>query len=152
MCVCEVAQSCPTLCDPMDCSLPGYSAHGIFQARVLEWAAIPFSRGSSQPRDWTRISCTAGRHFTVWATREAHGLKRVMSFQETQALTSLFTEEVLASILYCDPPHNVPPEAPVFWFFDACLFLHHTAGSLKAEVSFFFAHTISSITITLPGT
>ena len=49
----EVAQSCPTLCDPMDCSLPGSSAHGIFQTRVLEWVAISVSRGSSQPRDLT---------------------------------------------------------------------------------------------------
>ena len=65
---CEVAQSCPTLCDPMDCSLPGSSVHGIFQARVLEWVAISFSRGSSQPRDWTRVSRFAGRRFTVWAT------------------------------------------------------------------------------------
>ena len=48
---CEVAQSCPTLCDPMDCSLPGSSGHGIFQAIVLEWIAISFSKGSSQPRD-----------------------------------------------------------------------------------------------------
>ena len=47
----EVAQSCPTLCDPIDCSPPGSSVHGIFQARVLEWVAISFSRGSSQPRD-----------------------------------------------------------------------------------------------------
>ena len=47
----EVAQSCPTLCNPMDCSLPGFSIHGIFQARVLEWVAIFFSRRSSQPRD-----------------------------------------------------------------------------------------------------
>ena len=47
----EVTQSCPTLCDPMDCSLPGSSIHGIFQARVLEWVAISFSRGSSRPRD-----------------------------------------------------------------------------------------------------
>ena len=47
----EVAQSCPTLCDPMDCSLPGFSVSGIFQATVLEWVAISFSRGSSQPRD-----------------------------------------------------------------------------------------------------
>ena len=47
----EVAQLCPTLCDPMDCSLPGISVHGVFQARVLEWVAIAFSRGSSQPRD-----------------------------------------------------------------------------------------------------
>ena len=60
----EVAQSCPTLCDPMDDSLPGSVVHGIFQARILEWAVIPFSRGSSQPRDGTHISCIAGRFFT----------------------------------------------------------------------------------------
>ena len=68
----EVAQSCPTLYDPMDCSLPGSSVHGIFQARVLEWGAIDFSRGSSQPRDQTQVSHTAGRRFTVWASREAY--------------------------------------------------------------------------------
>ena len=51
----EVAQSCPTLCDPMDCSLPGSSVHGIFQALVLEWIAISFPRGSSQLRDRTRV-------------------------------------------------------------------------------------------------
>ena len=59
----EVAQSCPTLCDPMDCSLPGSFVHGIFQARVLEWVAISFSRRASQPRDWTRVS---RRRFTIW--------------------------------------------------------------------------------------
>ena len=55
----EVAQSCPTLCDPVDCSLPGSSVHGIFQARILEWVAISFSRGSSQPRDepWSSALC-----------------------------------------------------------------------------------------------
>ena len=57
-------------CDPMDCSLPGFSVHGIFQARVLEWVAISFSRRSSLPRDWTRVSYIVGRCFTVWATRE----------------------------------------------------------------------------------
>ena len=67
----EVTQSCLTLCNPMDCSLPRSSVHGIFQARVLEWVAISFSRGSSQPRDWTWVSCTAGRRFTTWATMEA---------------------------------------------------------------------------------
>ena len=51
----EVTQSCPTLCDPMDCSLPGSSIHGILQARVLEWVTISFSRGSSRPRDWTGL-------------------------------------------------------------------------------------------------
>ena len=69
----EVAQLCPTLCDPMDCSLPGTSVHGIFQARILEWVAISFSRGSSQPMDQTQVSCIVGRHFTIWATREATG-------------------------------------------------------------------------------
>ena len=61
----EVAQSCLILCDPMDCSLLGSSIHGIFQARVLEWVAISFSRGSSQPGDRTQVSHTAGRHFTI---------------------------------------------------------------------------------------
>jgi len=61
----EVAQSCPTLCDPMDCSLPGFSVHGIFQAIVLEWIAISFSSGSSQPRDGTQVSHIVDRRFTV---------------------------------------------------------------------------------------
>ena len=54
-------------------SPPGSSVHEILQARILEWVAVPFSRGSSQPRDWTRVSYTAGRFFTIWATREDHG-------------------------------------------------------------------------------
>ena len=54
----------------MDCSPWGSSIHGIFQARVLEWVAISFSRGSSQPRDWTQVSCIVGKCFTIWATRE----------------------------------------------------------------------------------
>ena len=63
-------QSCPTLCNPMGCSPQDSSVHGILQASILEWVAIPFSRGSSQPRDRTQVSCTAGRFFTNWATRE----------------------------------------------------------------------------------
>ena len=69
----EVAQSCPTLCNPMDCSLPLSSIHGIFQARVLEWVAISFSRGPSQLRDRTWVSHIVGRRFTIWATREVMG-------------------------------------------------------------------------------
>ena len=70
----SVAGSCNPqlcLCDPMDCSPPGSSIHEILQARILEQVAISFSRGSSQPRDWTQVSCVAGRFFTLWATREA---------------------------------------------------------------------------------
>ena len=81
----EVAQSCVTLCDPMDCSLPGSSSsiHGIFQARVLEWVAIAFSRRSSRSRDWTRVSRTVGRCFTIRATREVlqEGKFRLISWR-----------------------------------------------------------------------
>ena len=62
----KFAQSCPTLCDPMDCAV-----HRILQARILEWVAFPFSRGSSQSRVWTQVSCIAGGFLTSWATREA---------------------------------------------------------------------------------
>ena len=61
--LCSVAQSCPTFCDPMNWSLPDSSVHGISQARILEWVAISFSRGSYRPRDQTRISCTASGFF-----------------------------------------------------------------------------------------
>ena len=67
----EVVQSCPTLRYPMDWSLQGSSVHGIFQARVLEWVAISFSRGSSRAREWTQVSRIAGRCSTIWAIREA---------------------------------------------------------------------------------
>ena len=67
----KVAQSCPTLCDPMDSRPPGSSLHGILQARILDWVAIPFSRRSSWPRNQTWVSCIIGRFFTVWATGEA---------------------------------------------------------------------------------
>ena len=63
--VSEVAQSCPTLCDPIDCSLPGSAVHGILQAIVLEWIAISFSRGSPQPRAQTQVSRIVDRGFTV---------------------------------------------------------------------------------------
>ena len=59
------AQSRLTLCDPTDCSPPGSSVHGILQARILEWVAMPFSRGSSHPRDWTQVSCIVGRFLTT---------------------------------------------------------------------------------------
>ena len=68
-CLCtKLLQSCPTLCNPVDHNLPSSSVRGILRARILEWVAIPFSRGSSQPRKGTGVSCVAGRFFTVWAT------------------------------------------------------------------------------------
>ena len=63
-------QLCPALCNPIGYSVPGSSVHAILQARILEWVARPFSMGSSQLRDWTCVSCIAGRFFTHWATWE----------------------------------------------------------------------------------
>ena len=65
---CWVVKLCRTLCNSMDCRPPVSSVHGIFQARILEWVAIHFSRGSSHPMDGTRISCIALWSFTIWAT------------------------------------------------------------------------------------
>ena len=75
----EVSQLCPTLCDPMNYSLPGSSIHVTFQARVLEWVAISFSRRSSWPRDQTQVSHIVGRCFTIWATREVPPVLTVSS-------------------------------------------------------------------------
>ena len=68
-------QLCPTLCDPMDYSPPGSSIHGIFQARIQEWIAISFSRGSSQARDWTQVSCIGRQILYHCAIRGVHGGK-----------------------------------------------------------------------------
>ena len=71
---------CLTLCNPMDYSLPGSFVHGFLQARILEWVAMPFSRGSSPPRNWTWVSCIEGRFFTIWATWEVHITQRIVYF------------------------------------------------------------------------
>ena len=93
----KVAQSSPTLGDPMDYSLPGSSIHGIFQARILEWVAISFSKRSSQPRDWTPVSCIVGRHFTVWATREY----RLEPLFILTFIDQLWFSHILCIIFYC---------------------------------------------------
>ena len=89
----------------MNCSQPGSCVHGILQARILEWVAIPFSRGSSWPRDGTLVSCIAGRLFTVWGTREAKlstmGLWRGNSVWETGFFRRLCsTQNALAPWIY----------------------------------------------------
>ena len=72
-CVCFlVTQLYLTLCDPMDYRPPSFSVHEILQARILKWVSIPFSRRYSRPKDWTWVSWTAGRFFTIWVTREDH--------------------------------------------------------------------------------
>ena len=74
---CSVAQSCPALSSPMDYSLPGFFVHVIFQARILEWVAIPYSRGSSQPRDWTHFSCVV---YITFKERKVRGASFLSSF------------------------------------------------------------------------
>ena len=89
VCVCVlVTQLCPTLCDPMNCSPPGFSVHGILQARILEWIAIPFSRGSSRARDRTLVSCTAAIFFTVWDTGKSH-YNLITSFKTPSSYTGI---------------------------------------------------------------
>ena len=83
----ELLQLCPTLCNSMDCSLPGSSVHGILQARTLEWVAISFSRGHSLPRNRIQISCIVGRFFTVWVTRSR---KILIYTLEMAALSFIF--------------------------------------------------------------
>ena len=81
-----VSQSCPTLCDLMDCSPLGSSVHGMLQVRILEWVAVPFSRGSSRPRDQTRVSygsCIAGGFFTVWGPVACNSFGRVVYIQSS---------------------------------------------------------------------
>ena len=80
-------QFCLTLCDPMDWSPLGSSVQGIVQTRILEWVAIPFSRGSSRPRDQIQVSCIAGRFFTIWATKEPNKCPDKKRYQRADSLS-----------------------------------------------------------------
>ena len=102
------AQSCPALCNPMECNPVGSSVHGILQERILEWIAISFSRGSSQPRDWTQVSWIAGRCFTAWAAREAH-TTRWISCKYTYVPSPI------------EPPSQPLPIPSLHWVFLECL-------------------------------
>ena len=96
----EGAQSCPTFCDPMDCSPSGFSSiNGILQARILEWVAIFFSRGSSWPRDQTQVSHIAGRLFTLWATRESLMMVMLNIFSRTCGHLHVFIGKMSTQIL-----------------------------------------------------
>ena len=88
-----VTQSCLTLCNSVDCSLPGSSVHGILQARILEQVAIPFSRGSSWPRDQIHVSHSVSKFLTMWATREAknNGTPRKLNIHSKSSLLGINT-------------------------------------------------------------
>ena len=129
----------------MDCSPPGSSVHGILQARILEWIAIPFSRGSSQPRDWTQVSCITGRFFTVWATgktKKFNKLKKKLFYQPVREsilfLNSLFIEWIpkttgewnFLSLLI---KVTIRSFRERIWFFPS-VYLHNMVKSSHSEV------------------
>ena len=134
--VCLIAQSCPTLCDPKDCSPPGSSVHGILQARILEWVAIYSPRESSQPRDQTCISCITGRFFTtelqwkphsgnIYTTSKHFNSKCFSPTRKRVVRTALDSKEIKPM----NPKGNQPwifigrtdaeAEAPILWPPDA---------------------------------
>ena len=129
MCVCvweRVTQLCLTLCDSMDCSLPGFSGRRMSFRYVAEtprfstkheWVAMPSSRGSSWPRDWTQVSYAAGRFFTVWTTREAFvNHQKINSRIQTMVLKSLlqlFSRRFSLILVNTLQPLEKPDFAPV---------------------------------------
>ena len=131
----KLLQSCPTLCDTADCSPPSSSVHGILQARILEWVAISFSRGSSSPRDQTWVSCIAGRVLIIfWATRDystevqnGEGMK-MQGLQEGRVGKMQVSSYIHHSLCVTLPPcpHSFPPSLPLsgcgshFWVLWKC--------------------------------
>ena len=120
MCV-LVAQSCLTLSDPMDCSSPRSFPHGIFQARILEWVAVSFSRRSSQPRDRIWVTHTAGR---LWATREALvgidiiniwelGITLLRDNNDVYCSAAAAAKSLQWCLTLWDPRDGSPPGSPV---------------------------------------
>ena len=86
---------------PMD-----YTVHGILQARILKWVVFPFSRGSSQPKDWTQVSCIADRYFTNWATREVHRENDIQIYKDLQDSIWSFYSEFSPNSILLHLPYN----------------------------------------------
>ena len=105
--LCPVTRLCPTLFNPMNCSPPGSSVHGILQTRILEWDAIFFSRGSSWPRDRAWVSYIAGRFFTIWATR------KLSKNTGHVGLEVKWSEVAQSCLTLCDPMDCSPPGSSV---------------------------------------
>ena len=119
VCVCLVTLLCPILCDIMDCSLPGSSVHRIFQAWILEWVAMPFSRGSSWPRDQTHISCIGRWMLYHWATRETQSVNYMDPNvnMKNWCFLSVMLEKTLESPLDWNKIQPVNPKGTQPWIF-----------------------------------
>ena len=99
-------QSCPALCDPMDCSPPGSSDHGNLQARILEWVAMASSRGSSWPRDWTRVSCVsciAGRLYPLSHLGSPFSLLHILQSTAFPITFQLYKKPIIWEFLFYYP-------------------------------------------------
>ena len=149
----KVAESCPTLCNPMDY----YTVHGTLQARILEWVAFPFSRGSSQPRDQTEVSCIAGRFFTSWATRDNQeywsgwpisspadlpdpGIEPGSPALQTDSLPTGLSRK----------PSRIGKYTTILWIHKVfCEYMKHLIGKIKLTVLMIVAHVCSAL-CTLP--
>ena len=119
-----VTQPCLTLCNSIDCSPLGPSVHGNLHTRILEWVAIPFSRGSSQPRNQTQVSCNPGGFLTVWATKEAPIIKYKLKLQwcntshqsEWPSLKTLKITNVGEDIEKREPSYTVDGNLLISWY------------------------------------
>ena len=128
----EVAQLCLTLCNPMDCSLPGSPVHRIFQAIVLEWIAISFSSRSSRPRDQTRVSRIVDRHFTVWATRCREPAREIPPMTGS-CREAWWARRVRPQGFPLEFPEHVPQKPELAWFYCAVLF--HSSDTLWKKLT-----------------
>ena len=134
----KVAQSCPTLCDPMDCIV-----QGILQARMLEWVALPFSSGSSQPRDWTQVSRIAGGFFTSWATCCCINFpfvsKKLFNWKIKLAIMSYFKCSLVISIkldIYPIMAESISKSLTLFSSMDEFVKPHKAFFNLLNQVSY----------------
>ena len=109
-----VTHSYATLCDPMDCRPPGSSVHGILPARILEWVAVPFSRGSSWPRNWSQVSCIAGRFFTT-----ASAIRQNLPIKPHKLHTHLRVLSHFSRVQLCNPKDHSPPGSFVYGILQA---------------------------------
>ena len=138
--ICVRAQSCLTLWNPVDYSLPGSPVHGILQAIILEWVAVPFSRGSSWPRDQTQVSHIAGGFFTIWVPREAHSwlppemkATNLLSMEESDSSLKLHHYEIPRRIWGSDHlwHFNSVQHFNFYRILALCTKLVHSMGSIN---------------------